>query len=67
MIKFFIYKPYMASPKLKNINPNLLYTMSGQTFPEWQRDEQTLYDHKVSKIKEKINKIPEHKVLDWWR
>lgn len=51
----------------KNINPDLLYTVDDKPFADWRRDEQTVYDYRVKKIKEKIEYIPKHKVFDWWR
>ena len=59
-----IYRP----DKLQaNINPDLCYTSKGQSYAEWKRDEQTVYDYKVKLIRDKIDDIPEHKVFDWWR
>ena len=63
----FFYRPDMVNPKGKKINPDLLYTASGQCFAEWQRDEQTVYDYRVKMIKQKIEDIPEQKVFDFWR
>lgn len=64
-LNFFIYRPDRMQGK--NINPDLLYTVDDKPFADWQRDEQTVYDYRVKKIKEKIEDIPKHKVFDWWR
>ena len=64
-LNFFIYKPFrMQSSK---INPDLCYTLSDQPLAEWQRDERTAYDYKVAKILERIERIPDHQVFDFWR
>lgn len=64
-LNFFIYRPdRMQSRK---INPDLCYTVDDRPLSEFQRDEQTAYDYRVKKIKEKIDGIPEYKVFDWWR
>ena len=63
-LNLFIYRPDRLQA---NINPDLCYTAKGQSYAEWKRDEQTVYDYKVKLIRDKIDDIPEHKVFDWWR
>lgn len=59
------YRPDRMQSRV--INPDLCYTLDDRPLADFQRDEQTVYDYRVKKIKEKIEGIPEHKVFDRWR
>ena len=63
-LNLFVYRPDRLQ---SDINPDLCYTSKGQSYAEWKRDEQTAYNFKVEKIKDKFNEIPQHKCFDWWR
>ena len=60
----FIYRPDHFSSKINN---NCLYTPSGKSYQEWKRDEEVKYNYKVQKKIERAERIPDHKVFDFWR
>lgn len=68
-INIFIYKPYCELDHkikyAKNINPEHCWTTKGQSFHEWQQDQEEIKQYKIDLAK-KIE-IPKHKVLDYWR
>ena len=64
-LNIFIYRPDRMQSRV--ISPDLCYTASDIHYSEWQRNEQTAYDFRVKKIKEKLDEIPDYKCLDWWR
>lgn len=62
-MNIFIYRPdRMQSDK---INPDLCYTLKGQPLREWQRDQDEIYNYRISKAKKK--EVPDYKVFDYWR
>jgi len=64
-MNIFIYRP--DKQPNQNVIPDLCYTLKGQNYREWQRDQEEVYHYKVEHIKRKLNKRPRHKVLDYWR
>nr|UVN04526.1 MAG: hypothetical protein [Bacteriophage sp.] len=38
---------------------------NGQNFLEYQRDLTEAYNYKVEMLKRELNKIPEHKIIEW--
>ena len=64
-LEIFIYRPdlYQAG----RINPDAVFTIKGQHYSDWQKDQDEAYHYKVEQIKIKLNKRPKHKVLDYWR
>lgn len=64
-LEIFIYRPdlYQAG----RINPDACFTIKGQHYSDWQKDQDEAYHYKVEQIKRKLNKRPKHKVLDYWR
>jgi len=49
------------------VNPEAVFTLKGQPFSDWQRDQQTAYDYKVELLKRKLHRKPRHKIIDYWR
>jgi len=64
-LEIFIYRPERQPNP--NVIPDLCYTLKGQNYRDWQRDQEEVYHYKVEQIKRKLNKRPKHKVLDYWR
>ena len=62
-MKIFIYRPDLRN----KVNPDLCYTLNGQSYREWQRDQEVAYDYKVELIKRKLEQFPKHRVEDYWR
>lgn len=63
-MKFFFYRPDLAMDN--RINPDLLYTLKGQNFRDWQRDKEEEYQYRVEKIKERLAQPPKHMVKELW-
>lgn len=64
-LDIFIYRPDKQPDK--NVIPDLCYTLSGQGFRDWQKDQEEVYAYKVEQIKKKLSRKPKHKVYDYWR
>ncbi len=64
-MKIFIYRPDKKFHQA--IRPEMCYTLSGQSYPEWQRDMEEAYNYRIEMIKRRLNKRPDHKVEDYWR
>lgn len=64
-LEILFYRPDKLSSTV--INPDLCYTLKGQNYREWQRDQEELYQYRVHLAKHKLDKLPSHKVLDYWR
>ena len=52
-LNIFIYRPDKA-PDLRVI-PDLCYTLSGQNYRDWQKDQEEAYHYKVELIKKALN------------
>lgn len=63
IILFYRPDKYQAA----RVNPDACYTLGGQHFSEWQRNQNTAYDFKVELLKRKLSKKPKYKVYDYWR
>jgi hypothetical protein len=64
-LNIFIYRPDKRFHP--NVNLDCCYTISGQHYRDWQKDQDEAYAYKVNMIKEKLNEMPKHKVEDYWR
>lgn len=65
-LNIFIYRPDKA-PDLRVI-PDLCYTLSGQNYRDWQKDQEEAYHYKVEQIKHKLKqaRLNEHFVEVPW-
>jgi hypothetical protein len=52
-MNIFIYRPDKAFNT--KVIPDLCYTLSGQNYREWQRDQDEAYQYKVELTKRKLN------------
>ena len=50
MIKVWIYRPDLR----QKVDPFLCYNSKGQSFGEWQKDQETIYQYKVEQAKRAI-------------
>lgn len=62
-MEIFIYRPDLHPNK--NINPELVFTLKGQPFFEWKRDQETIRDYRIQKEKEKMTEKPDWKVYSY--
>lgn len=62
-MKVLIYRPDKAQDP--RVNLALCYMPNGQNFLEYQRDLMEAYNYKVEMLKRELNKIPEHKIIEW--
>ncbi|MBQ8482397.1 MAG: hypothetical protein IJ532_07965 [Alphaproteobacteria bacterium] len=65
-VNVWIYWPN----RRQKVDPELCYTPQGQSFHEWQRDQEEAYQYKVELIKRKLEaarKPNKHFVEDYWR
>ena len=62
-MKVLIYRPDKAPDP--RVNPALCYMPNGQNFLEYQKDLTEAYNYKVEMLKRELNKIPEHKIIEW--
>ena len=64
-MNIFIYRP--DRPFNPNINPNYCYTLKGQNFRDWQKDQEEAYNYRVEQLKRKLSRRPSIKIEDYWR
>ena len=60
----WIYRPDKYNNR---VHPSSLYQSDGQTYPDWKRDQETVYDYRVRKIIQKLEGKPDYQVYDYWR
>lgn len=65
MIKVFVYRPDLGLPSRKSVDLGLLYTLEGQSYLEWRREQDMLYEYRLQKAKEKSEEKPEWKVFSY--
>lgn len=64
-MNIFIYRPDKRFHP--NVNPDCCYTIKGQNYRAWQKDQDEAYAYKIEIIKRKLGERPKHKVEDYWR
>lgn len=64
-MSIFIYRPDKRPHP--DVNPDLCYTLSGQNYRDWQRDNDEAYNYKVEQIKHRLSRRPDYQVEDYWR
>ena len=62
-MKIWIYRPDLAN----RVDLSCLYDQKGQNYCSWKRNEDTIYQEKVNKIKQKLSSPPDYQVNDYWR
>lgn len=50
-----------------DVNPDLCWTIKGQNFRDWQKDQQEAYIYKVEIIKRKLERKNKSFLPDYWR
>lgn len=60
----WVYRPDKCNSK---IHGSGLYNSKGQSYSEWKRDQETIYDYKVRRLIQKIEGKPDYQVYDYWR
>ena len=60
----WIYRPDKCNNR---VHPSSLYKSDGQTYHDWKRDQETVYDYRVRKIIQKLEGKPDYQVYDYWR
>lgn len=53
-LNIFIYRPDLGAAR--HINPDLCFTPQGQSYHDWQRDREELYQYKLEQAKLKIER-----------
>lgn len=64
-LNIFIYWPNKRFHP--NVNPDCCYTVNGQNYREWQKDQDEAYAFKVEMLKKRLVQKPKHRVEDYWR
>lgn len=64
-MNILIYRPDRF--QAYKVHPEAVFTLKGQSFADWQRDQQTAYEYKVELLKRRLHRKPKHKVFDYWR
>lgn len=64
-INIFIYRPDKRNHP--DINPDCCYTLNGQNYRDWKKDQDEAYAYKAEQIKRKLSEKPKHQVEDYWR
>lgn len=64
-MNIFIYRPDKRNHP--NVNPDCCYTLNGQNYRDWRKDQDELYSYKAEQAKRKLEQKPDYKVWDYWR